>query len=100
MDNTHLRHERTHTAIGRAVTEKLHGGHAISTRTGGSLANKINEALAKLDRVPLANRDEYWAAAVGGARHAADLLSQGRRAKAGKVLASARVLIQSAVFAA
>lgn len=25
MDNTHLRHERTHSAIGQAVTERLHG---------------------------------------------------------------------------
>lgn len=71
-----------------------HGGYAISGRTDGGLLDKVNAAMAKLERVPLDRRDEYWAAAVGGVRHAADLLAGGRRAKAGKVLAAARELIE------
>ncbi len=70
-----------------------HGGYLATGRTDGGLLNKINATLATLDAVPLGHRDELWAAAVGGARHAADLLSQGRRAKAGKVLAGARAII-------
>lgn len=94
MDNTDLRHARTHSAIGQAVTEKLHGGYAATDRTDGGLFKKIQDALRQLDSVPLEKRDEYWAAAWGGARHAADLLADGRRAKAGKVLANARELIE------
>lgn len=71
-----------------------HSGYTATGRTGGALLRKIEDAQAKLDRVPLAGRDEYWAAAVGGVKHAADLLSQGRRAKAGKVFAKARELIE------
>lgn len=70
-----------------------HAGYAATGRTDGGLANKINEALFRLGRVPLDQRDDYWAAAVGGVRHAEDLLAAGRRAKAGKVLANARELI-------
>ena len=71
-----------------------HAGRTISARTGGALANKITSTLAQLDSVPLAERDELWAAAWGGAKHASDLLADGRRAKAGKVLASARALLE------
>ena len=48
MDNTHLRHERTHTAIGRAVTEKLHGGHATTgMRCPFSAANRQSRISAR-----------------------------------------------------
>lgn len=76
------------------MTSTTHAGYAISGRTGGGLQLKIEAALDRLERVPLEKRDEYWAAAVGGVRHAADLLAGGRRAKAGKVLAAARELIE------
>lgn len=66
-----------------------HGGYAATGRTDGGLLHKINAALASLESTPLDSRDEYWAAAVGGVRFAGDLLAQGRRAKAGKVLADA-----------
>lgn len=89
MDNTELRYARTHPSIGQAVTERLHGGYAISTRTGGGLLRKINAAMDCLERVPLDSRDEDWAASVGGVCLAAELLADGRRAKAGKVLAMA-----------
>lgn len=94
MDNTELRHARTHSAIGQAVTGRLHGGYAATGRTDGGLLDKIHDALRRLEGVPLDKRDEYWAAAFGGVRHAADLLAEGRRAKAGKVLANARELIE------
>ena len=78
-------------------TTQQHGGFAISQRTdGGGLAKKIEAAQTKLLAVPLAKRDEYWAAAVGGVIHAAHLLAGGRRAKAGKVLANAKELINYA----
>jgi hypothetical protein len=96
MDNTHLRYERTHSAIGQAVTEKLHGGYAATGRADGGLLRKINEAKDKLNGVSLEHRDEYWCAAAGGVRYAEDPLAQGRRAKAGKVLANAKELIEYA----
>lgn len=96
MDNTHLRYERTHSAIGQAVTERLHGGYAATRRTDGSLLRKIEAAQNKLLAVPLHKRDEHWAAAVGGVIHATHLLSQGYRAKAGKVFAGARRIIEEA----
>jgi hypothetical protein len=74
-------------------TNTTHGGYAISERTGGGLLRKINDTLAALEAVPLSGRNELWAAAVGGARHADALLAEGRRAKAGKVLAGARNII-------
>jgi hypothetical protein len=83
------------TGSGKAEATTAHGGFAISQRTGGALLRKINDALAQLEAVPLERRDELWAAAVGGAKHARDLLEQGRRAKAGKVLASAKELINA-----
>jgi len=77
-------------------TTQTHGGFAISQRTGGALLRKINNALAQLEAVPLEHRDELWAVAVGGAKHAHDLLEQGRRAKAGKVFANVKEMIGSA----
>ena len=75
-------------------TNQQHAGYAATGRTDGGMADKIANALAKLDRLPLEKRDEYWTASVLAVRHAADLLSQGRRAKAGKVLADAKELIE------
>lgn len=77
-------------------TTQTHAGHAATGRTDGGLLRKIEAAQAKLDAVPLAQRDEYWAAAVGGVIHASHLLAEGRRAKAGKVLANAKELIEYA----
>ncbi len=78
-------------------TTQQHGGFAISQRTdGGGLAKKIEAAQNKLLAVPLAKRNEHWAAAVGGVIHATHLLAGGRRAKAGKVFASAKDLIENA----
>ncbi|MBU3577561.1 hypothetical protein [Polynucleobacter sp. UK-Kesae-W10] len=71
------------------LTTKPHGGYAISTKPSDGLMRKIDTAISILNRVPLNSRNENWAAAVGGAMHAKDLLSEGRRAKAGKVLACA-----------
>jgi len=71
------------------MQQQVHAGHKATGRTGGALQRKIIAAEVKLLSVPLADRDEDWAATIGGVRHANDLLSQGRRAKAGKVLASA-----------
>lgn len=76
-------------------TNQQHAGYAATGRTGGGLAQKINEAEHRLNAVPLAKRDEYWAAAVGGVKHAHDLLVEGRRAKAGKVFAAAAGVIAS-----
>ena len=73
-----------------------HGGYAATGRTDGGLLRKIEAAQARLQAVPLEHRDEYWAAAVGGVIHASHLLAQGRRAKAGKVLANAKELIEYA----
>lgn len=70
-----------------------HGGHAISTRTGGALAAKISATTANLELVPAASRTELWAAAWGGVLHAKTLLAEGRRAKAGKILASAIAIV-------
>jgi hypothetical protein len=36
MDNTHLRHARTHSAIGRAVTERLHPSANWQTQARGT----------------------------------------------------------------
>lgn len=77
-------------------TNQQHGGYAATGRTDGGLLRKIQNAEAKLLAVPLAKRDEYWAAAVGGVIHASCLLAEGRRAKAGKVLADAKELIEYA----
>ena len=74
--------------------QAVHGGYAISTRTGGALERRINETLDLLEAIPLACRDELWAAAIGGARYASELLAGGRRAKAGKVLANVRSIIE------
>ena len=81
------------TGGGAAEPTPAHGGHAISTRTGGALANRIQRTLAQLELVPLTARDELWAAAWGGATHAQILLADGRRAKAGVVHACARRII-------
>ena len=70
-------------------TETEHGGYAATRRTGGALARKILAAEIKLISVPLDKRDEAWAADIGAVRFAGELLAQGRRAKAGKVLAGA-----------
>lgn len=70
-----------------------HGGYEATRRTDGGLALKIQDLLAELQATPIFIRDELWAAAWGGARHARELLAEGRRAKAGKVLASARAII-------
>lgn len=66
-----------------------HRGYAATGRTGGGLQRKIEAAARKLLETPLSQRDEDWAASSGGVKYAAELLSQGRRAKAGKVLAKA-----------
>lgn len=68
-----------------------HAGRAATGNTGGKLLRKINEALDKLIQVPLAERDEQWAVTIGGVAYANELLSQGRRAKAGKVFAQTGV---------
>lgn len=70
-----------------------HGGYEATRRTDGGLAEKIQKAVIKLSLVPPVWRDELWAAAWGGVRHAQDLLADGRRAKAGKVLAGVRAII-------
>ena len=76
-------------------TTQQHGGLAISQRAdGGGLAKKIEAAQDKLLAVPLGKRDEYWVAAVGVVIHATRLLAGGRRAKAGRVLANAKELIE------
>lgn len=69
-----------------------HGGHEATRRTDGDLFHKINDTLAQLELVPLADRNELWAAAWGGATHASNLLAEGFRAKAGKVLVKARLI--------
>ena len=66
-----------------------HAGYQATRRTGGGLQRKIIDAEIRLLSVPLNARDEQWAATVGGVKHAASLLAEGRRAKAGKVLATA-----------
>lgn len=73
--------------------QHTHAGYEATRRTDGGLARKIMRTLAQLDCVPLAARDELWAAAWGGARYALDLLAEGRRAKAGVIHARARQII-------
>ena len=70
-------------------TQTEHRGYAATRRTGGALLRKIQAAEINLYSVPLEERDEQWATSMGGVKHASDLLAQGRRAKAGKVLAKA-----------
>lgn len=70
-------------------TETEHGGYAATRRTGGALARKILAAEIKLMAIPVAKRDDDWSKNIGVIRQAGDLLAQGRRAKAGKVLAGA-----------
>ncbi len=70
-------------------TQTEHRGYAATGRTGGALQRKIEDAARKLLETPLSKRDDDWAVSVGGVKYAAELLSQGRRAKAGKVLAKA-----------
>ena len=77
------------TGGGQAPAPAEHAGYKATRRTDGDLAQRIEQRLAELEAVPLGKRDDHWAVAVGGARFAQDLLAQGRRAKAGVVLAKA-----------
>lgn len=71
-----------------------HAGYAISTRTGGVLEQRIQRALGQLGLVIASHRDEAWEQAWSAANEAADLLAAGRRAKAGKVFAIARSVME------
>ena len=71
-----------------------HAGYAISTRTDGGLERRLEAATLRLRATPQALRDETWAAAWGGVAYACDLLADGRRAKAGKVFAGVRRILE------
>jgi hypothetical protein len=69
-----------------------HAGYARSERQGGALANRIDSAIVELTVIPV--RDEAWQQAWDAAVNARELLPEGRRAKAGKVLLTARQYLE------
>lgn len=78
MDNTDLRHERTHSAIGQAVTERLHGKRSKqdTARYQGLISQaKMHEYYATCATNGLSTESrERWAASAAKLRAEAEAI--------------------------